>query len=511
MKKYRLKDISETDLISYKSALWTLSLFSEAKDFLFHPYPITQMFGVVQDLTLLFTLYHKLEIAEDVNNYLSRLNAIPKQISQVVETLKYQREKKIIPPRFAIEKSIQMITKFIDEKPENNIFYRHLEEKLANIEMAKKEDVLAKVKLSLQKKVYPAYRTLQEYLETMLPTAKNNFGVWALPRGEEYYAHCLAFHTTTNLSADEIHELGLQEVKKIEAEIRALLKKDGLNSEEKGVGEIIQEISKNKAFYYPNTAQGKQQCLDRFETILTRCRKELWPLFNIKPEAAVVVKPVPEHEQDGAPGAYYCSPSIDGSRAGAFYVNLSDMNDMAKYQMETLAVHEAEPGHHFQIAIENESSLPLLRKIATGYTAYIEGWALYTEKLAYEQNFYSTIYDQIGHLQYDLLRAARLVIDTGIHQKRWSREKAIEYMEKVTGMSNGDVVAEIERYFVLPGQACAYKIGQLKILELRERAKAELGEGFDIRDFHDIVLKTGSAPLSILEEAVDGYIERKKG
>ena len=201
-------------------------------------------------------------------------------------------------------------------------------------------------------------------------------------------------------------------------------------------------------------------------------------------------------------------PSIDGSRAGVFYINLSDMNNLPKYQMETLAVHEAEPGHHFQCSIQNEISLPTLRKVGSAFTAYVEGWALYTETLAYEQKFYSTVYDQLGHLQYDLMRAARLVLDTGIHRKRWSREQAIDYMQKVTGLSKEEVVSEVERYFVLPGQACSYKIGQLKILELREAAKAKLGDKFDIRDFHDVVLKTAAVPLAVLEESVELYTER---
>lgn len=508
IKKYDPRQV--TDKISYQTSLWMLDHLNAGKDFLFHSYPITQLFGVVQDLTLVFTLFHKLEKEEDVGNYLSRLNQIPKQISQTIEKLKYQEKKGIIPPRFAVEKSIQMVAKFIEPEAKGNIFYQHLAEKMQGIDMPKKEAALAKAETLIRDKVYKAYKALQSQLETMLPAAKENLGVWALPEGEAFYAHCLALHTTTTLTADEIHELGLKEVAKLEGEIRGILKTLGLDNPKKQVGEIIQEISKNKDFYYPNTEAGKQACLDDFGTILERCRKELWPLFNIKPEAAVEVKAVPKHEEEGAPGAYYCTSSIDGSRPGAFYVNLSDMNDMAKYQMETLAVHEAEPGHHFQCSIENESSLPLFRKVSSGYTAYIEGWALYTEKLAYEQKFYSTPYDQLGHLQYDLLRAARLVLDTGIHRKKWSREKAIEYMEGVTGMSKGDVVSEIERYFVLPGQACSYKIGQLKILELREKAKQRLGEKFDIREFHDVVLLTGAVPLSILEEAVEDYIISKE-
>jgi uncharacterized protein (DUF885 family) len=509
IKNYNLEEVADDQKISFQTFQWMLDHVTAGEKFLFHSYPINQTFGAIQDLALLFTLFHKLEKQEDTLNYLSRLNQIPIQFRQLIEKLKYQQEKGIVPPRFAVEKSIQMIKKFLESAPEKNIFYLNLQEKIQTIEMLKKEVVLSKAKSLIHGKVYPAYRLLKDHLETMLAAAKHNHGVWALPDGDQYYEHCLATHTTTELSADEIHDLGLKEVARIEAEMRELLASEGIDDPKKQVGEIIEEISKNKAFYFPNTLDGKLECIEAFGKILERSRKELWPLFGIKPKAGVVIKPVPKYEEEGAPGAYYCPPSIDGSRPGVFYVNLSDMNNLAKYQMETLAIHEAEPGHHFQCSIQNEISLPLLRKVLTGYTAYVEGWALYAEKLAYEQKFYSTVFDQLGHLQYDLFRAARLVIDSGIHRKRWSHEKAIHYMEKVTGMSHDDVVSEIERYFVLPGQACAYKIGQLKILELREKAKEQLGEKFDICEFHDVILKTASIPLMILEEAIDQYILRK--
>ncbi len=500
IEKYNLSEVPADQKLSFQTFSWMIQSLNMGEPFLYHSYPVNQMFGVVQDLTVLFTLFHPFGSEEDVANYLSRLNQIPKQFSQLIDLLKMQQDMGILPPRFALEKSIQMIERFIQPPAEKNIFYLHLQEK------TKQAAALSKAKSLIGGKVYSAYRMLKKHLEGMLKGAKYDHGVWALPQGDKYYAYCLRVHTTTDLTADEIHDLGLKEVDRIEKEMHALFAKGGLDDPKKGAGELLLELSKNKAFYFANSSEGRRECIAAFEAILERSRKALWPLFRLKPEAAVEIKQVPKHEEEGAPGAYYYPPSIDGSRPGVFYVNLGDMNNLAKYQMETLAVHEAEPGHHFQCSIQNEMQLPLLRKIATGYTAYVEGWALYVEKLGYEEKFYSTIFDQLGHLQYDLLRAARLVLDTGIHRKRWSREKAIQYMEKVTGMAKEEVVSEIERYFVLPGQACAYKIGQLKILQLREKAKAVLGERFDIRDFHDVVLKTGSAPLAVLEEAVNAYI-----
>jgi uncharacterized protein (DUF885 family) len=232
-------------------------------------------------------------------------------------------------------------------------------------------------------------------------------------------------------------------------------------------------------------------------------------LFDLKPKVSVKIQPVPSYEEESQAGAYYCSPSIDGSRPGLFFVNLRSMQELPIYRMETLAMHEAEPGHHFQIAVQNDMNLPMLRNL-THNTAFVEGWALYAEKLAYEQGFYSSSFAKLGHLQDELLRAARLVVDTGIHKKRWTREQAIDYMTAATGMNRESVATEVERYFVLPGQACSYKIGQLKILELRQRAKDLLGDNFSIQEFHNLILKTGSCPLAVLEEVVDQYIHEKQ-
>jgi uncharacterized protein (DUF885 family) len=290
--------------------------------------------------------------------------------------------------------------------------------------------------------------------------------------------------------------------------MRKLLASEGLDDPKKEVGSIMQDLKKNPQFYYPNTDAGRAECLADFERILERSRKELAPLFGIKPSMGVTIQRVPVHEEAGSAGAYYCQPSIDGSRPGLFFANLRDMSEMPKYSMETLTIHEAEPGHHFQLALQNSMNIPVLRKLGP-YNAFYEGWALYTEKLAYENNFYSSSFSQLGHLKDELMRAARLVIDTGLHHKRWTREQAIDYMEATTGMHRNAVTSEIDRYLVMPGQACSYKIGQLKILELRQRAKDMLGERFDIREFHDVILSLAAAPLAVLATVIDAYIADK--
>ncbi|MBS0626355.1 MAG: DUF885 family protein [Verrucomicrobia bacterium] len=509
LERYRIQDLSKSQQISYKTFLWSLRFAAEGEKFLFHAYLVNQMYGTIQDLTALFTDLHPLEVAEDVKTYASRLSQIPALFRQLIDRMKYQSENKILPPRFALEKPVETIRQFIAAPPRENIFYTRLAEKIEMIDHPSKEEALAQVEEILRNKVYPAYRMLQAYLEKTLKLNLGEKGVWALPNGEAYYANRLKYHTTTDLTADEIHAMGLREVDRIQKEMRQLFVELGIDDPGKGVGELMKTLAADPQFYYPNSEEGRKQCLSDFGAILERCRSQLWPLFDLKPKAQVVVKPVPEHEAQGAPGAYYISPSIDGTRPGIFCINLYDMKSLPKYRMETLAVHEAEPGHHFQIALQNEMNMPILRKIL-GYTAFAEGWALYTEKLAYEEGFYSSTYSKLGHLQDELLRASRLVLDTGIHRKRWSREKAIEYMTKATGYDRGSVVSEVERYFVYPGQACAYKIGQLKILELRQQAKDQLGDRFDIKEFHNVLLELGAVPLSILEEVVHDYIQKNR-
>jgi uncharacterized protein (DUF885 family) len=291
--------------------------------------------------------------------------------------------------------------------------------------------------------------------------------------------------------------------------MREILAQVGLDDETQEVGALMAELAKDPQFYFPNTAEGRAACLKKYEEILARARIQLYPLFDLKPKAALRVEAIPEDEVEGSAGAYYCSPSLDGSRPGIFFANLVDMREVPKFHMETLAIHEGEPGHHFQISLQQDMEIPLLRKFSE-FTAFVEGWALYAEKLAYEEGFYSSPYAQLGHLQDELFRAARLVVDTGIHKKRWTREQAIDYMHKTTGDHLSRLTREVERYFVLPGQACAYKVGQLKILALREKARVALGDAFDIKQFHNILLRLGASPLAVLEAEVDKYILESK-
>lgn len=508
LKSFNVDQLTPEQKVSYNIFLWSLEHEIRGEQFAFHNYRIDQMNGILAELTYLFTNFHRLETELDVKNYIARLEKIKIQLDQAIELLEHQKKLGIQVPAFTVQKVITSIKKMLVPAIKQHIFYDHLEKNIKNIVTHHKDQLLEQAYNVLENQVYPAYKKLLNYFEQQAQQITANNGVWALPNGDAYYAHTIERHTTTNMSADEIHELGLKEVASIHAQMRALFAQEGMDSS-RSIGELVNELAKDERHYFPETPEGRAACLAEFYAINARAQEKLYPLFDLKPKAALKILAVPAHEEEGQPGAYYSSPSIDGKRPGAFFANLRNMKEMPKYHMETLTVHEAEPGHHFQLALQNEMDIPVLRKIGD-YNVFYEGWALYTEKLAYEENFYSCNAAKIGHLQDELLRAVRLVVDTGIHSKRWTHAQAVDYMQTATGMPRSAVVTEIERYFVYPGQACSYKIGQLKILELRKKAKDALRDQFNIREFHNVILKLAAAPLSVLEAHIDEYIARKK-
>lgn len=507
--QYPIDTLTSEHQVSYTIFDYLLTQAIAGEKFLFHEYYVNHLSGFLFDLVTTFTQYHRLENQEDAQHYCTRLTAIPAQCKQIIELQDHQKSLGIVPPVFTIERIIRCIESMIPAAVDDAILYKHLAQALATITASDKETMVSRARTIMATAVYPALQDLGQYYRSLLQNNHAHNGVWALPDGDEYYAYTLAYHTTTSLSPDEIYALGLQEVDRIQQEMRAIFARMLMNDDTKTVGQLMQELSKNPEFYYPSTPEGQQTCLADYATILERCRQELHPLFDRKPTQHVSIQAVPEHLQDDMPAAYYLEPSFDGSRPGTFFANVRNMQEVPRYGMETLVIHEAEPGHHFQLALQNELSIPSARKLGV-YNAYVEGWALYTEKLAYEQGFYSSPAAQLGHLRDELLRAVRLVVDTGIHKKRWSKEHAIDYMVNTLGYHYDSVLTEVERYFVLPGQACGYKIGQLAILAMRDKAKQQLGNAFDIREFHNVVLGLAAAPLCVLEEVVNRYIMQKK-
>ena len=507
--QYDDEDLDENQRLTKDIALYLTSMLEDFEDYRFHNYPANQMSGIQSAFPSFMDAQHQVHTMEDAENYLSRMSELPRKHEQFLLGLRLREERDIIPPRFVIERILEEMRNFVATPAQENILYTSLAEKLEEaeeIDEAQAADVLQRVEASINENVYPAYETFINYFGELESKAGDDHGVWHLPDGDAVYRLALRFFTTTSYTADEIHEIGLTEVDRIQAEMLEILKLEGVDVSG-GFTAAMEIYSERPEFYYEDSDEGRQQILDDYQAMLDELDAGLDDAFRIRPKAGVEVVRVPEFREKTAPGAYYQQPALDGSRPGRFFANLYDIKATPKYGMRTLAVHEGIPGHHFQIAIAMElEGVPLIRRFGF-FTAYVEGWALYAERVAYELGLMPTNADNIGRLMAELFRGVRLVVDTGIHHKRWTREEAIEYMLANTGMAESDVISEIERYIVLPGQATAYKVGMMKILELREKAMNELGDKFDLRDFHDVVLKNGAVPLDILERIVDDYIE----
>ncbi len=513
LKTYDRSRMNEADALNYDMLAYFLAMQAEGEKFNHHNYPLNQLFGIQNEFPTYMATQHPVQSGKDAENYLARLNKVPLMVDQVMQGLLVREQEKILPPTFVVEKVLKEMRAFVATPPKQNILYSSLAEKFAalkqnEIPKDQQQQLLLKTETAIRDQVYPAYGKFIDYYQQLLPKTTGNNGVWALPNGDAFYAYSVRMHTTTNMTPEQVHQLGLSEVARIEAEMDTILRAEGLTLG--SVGARVQGISKRPDQLYPDTDAGRTQIINDFQSIINEVNNGLTPYFNNRPKLGVVVERVPVFREQTAPGAYYNSPAFDGSRPGVFSINLRNTAEVAKFGMRTLAYHEAIPGHHFQIALQQElKGVPTFRKVLP-FTAFAEGWALYSERLAWEAGFEKQPLDNLGRLQAEMFRAVRLVVDTGLHYKHWTREQAIAYMLEKTGMPETDVVAEIERYLVMPGQALAYKVGMNKILELREKAKTELGPKFDIKAFHDVVLTGGSMPLALLEQRVDQWIAKQK-
>jgi len=511
--QYSLDRQSGSQKLSTRVLEWFLQIQVEGEKWQWHNYPVNQLFGVQNQFPSFMANTHRLLNRKDCEYYLKRLDALPKKFDQVLEGLKIREQKQILPPRFVVEEVLMEMTDFVGTAASENILassFKTRAGKIAELTEAQRTDFQSRVEAAIIGKVYPAYQKLIGYFREILPKTTTDDGVWKLPDGNAYYAHCLHENTTTTLNPDEVHELGLREVARIETEMRAILDANGFAGQP--IGQAMDKLAKDPRFLYANDDQGRADALAQYAELITQAtERSSKELFLTTPRAKIEVRRVPEFKEATAPGAYYEPPAMDGTRPGIFFANLRDMNEVPKWSMPTLVYHEGVPGHHWQISTAEElKGVPQFRKVIP-FTAYVEGWALYCEWLAKQAGWYhKDPFGDLGRLRDELFRAVRLVVDTGIHAKRWTREQAIAYMREKTGMGEKEVKSEIERYIVAPGQACAYKIGMLKIQELGARAEKELGERFDQREFHDAVLKNGALPLEILEEQVNEYIQRKK-
>ncbi|MBA3385566.1 MAG: DUF885 domain-containing protein [Chthoniobacterales bacterium] len=510
--QYPLEKQTASQRLSTAVLDWFLTVQAEGEKFQWHNYPVNQLFGVQSQFPSFMANTHRLFTARDCDYYLKRLEALPTKFDQVFESLKVREAKGIIPPRFVVEKVLKEMGGFVGTPAAENILavsFKTRAAKIAQLNGQQRAEYQSRVESAITSKVYPAYQKLIDYFTALLPKTTTDDGVWKLPEGEAFYAHRLRQNTTTTLNPAEIHSLGLTEVERIEGEMRTLLDANGFAGQP--IGAAVKALGADPRFLFPNDESGRGAALAEYTRLIDQALERSKQHFATIPKAKVEVRRVPEFKEKTAPGAYYEAPALDGTRPGVFFANLRDMNEVAKWGMPTLAYHEGVPGHHFQLATAQElKGLPQFRKLIP-FTAYAEGWALYTEWLAKESGWYEgDPFGDLGRLQGELFRAVRLVVDTGIHAQRWTREQAIAYMLEKTGMGEKDVTAEIERYIVSPGQACAYKVGMLKIQELRFRAQEQLGEKWNEREFHDVVLKNGALPLEILEQQVNDYITRKK-
>jgi uncharacterized protein (DUF885 family) len=512
LRQYPLDRQTPSQRLSTHVLDWFLQDQAEGEKWQWHNYPVNQLFGVQNEFPSFMANTHRLLNRQDCEYYLMRLNALPKKFDQLLDGVKLREEKKIIPPRFVVEEVLKEMTDFVAKPVSENILASSFKTRvgqIAKLTDQDRADFQARVEAAITGQVYPAYHKLIDYFTALLPKTTTDDGVWKLPDGDAFYAYALRDNTTTSLKPDEVHALGLSEVARIEAEMRALLDANGFAGQP--IGQSMDKLAKDPRFLFANDDKGRAAALAEYTRLIEAATERSKQLFLTVPKAKCEVRRTPEFKERTSSGAYYNPGAQDGTRPGVFFANLRDMNEVPKWSMPTLAYHEGVPGHHWQLSIAQElKGLPQFRKVLP-FTAYGEGWALYCEWLAKEAGWYNDDpFGDLGRLQGELFRAVRLVVDTGIHAKRWTREEAIKYMRDKTGMGEKEITSEIERYIVMPGQACAYKVGMLKIQELRARAEQELGEKFDQREFHETVLKNGALPLEILEEQVNDYIRKKK-
>ena len=475
-------------------------------------YAVDQLFSIPVSIPQFMQNHHAVRNEGDAENYIARLQAIGQKIDEVSDNFDMQQEHGVIPPKVALEGAAGQIRTLIEAEPEHNFFVEALRvklESLADMDAERQQALLAEASEAVEAHTNPAYARLLARIEKTLTEDPPNQGVWALPDGQAFYNAALRWNTSTNLTADEIHQIGLEEVARVEQLMDDLLKAQGL--EEGSVGERVTQLAEDPRFAYEDSAAGRSEVIADVEAALDRLDSHIPDYFNRVPEQPLQVQPVPAHAEATAPGGYYFPPALDGSRPGTFFINLGDIASHTRWSLPTLAYHEGAPGHHFQISLaQTLDDLPFLRRMLNP-SPYTEGWALYAEQLAAEMG----IYDEdplgdLGRLQAEMFRSVRLVVDTGLHYKRWTPEQAEAYMIENTGMNRRDVRAEINRYLVQPGQATSYKIGHLQMLELRENAKERLGEDFDIGQFHDVVLSNGALPLLVLEQVVAEWVASAK-
>ncbi|MCV2885406.1 DUF885 domain-containing protein [Aestuariibacter sp. AA17] len=515
LNEFDKEQLSQQELLSLEIAKLSLQRALTNDEFRHHTYIMDQFRAWHTTVPSFLINIHRVEDKSDAEAYISRLQGVKPLFSQVIDQLRVREEMGVFPPKWSYDQMIQASKNVISDIPfeestQDSTIWADFKEKVEALSLSKSEsqDLLNRARLALNTQVKPAYESLIAELEEQQTLTPAGDGVWRLPDGDKWYQNRLNHFTTTDLNADQVHQLGLENVKRIHTQMEAIKEQVGFDG---SLQAFFKFMRNDEQFYYPNTQEGRDKYLKEAMAYIDEMEKRIPEFFGLTPKAPMIVKRVEAFREQSAGKAFYQRPSADGSRPGIYYANLYDMNSMPTYQMEALAYHEGIPGHHMQLAIAQElEGVPEFQKYVS-FTAYSEGWGLYTEELGKDMGFYQDPYSDFGRLAMELWRACRLVVDTGIHAKQWSREKAIDYLVENTPNSEYDATKAIERYIAMPGQATAYMIGKLKIMELRQAAKTELGDKFDIRGFHDEILKDGPVPLNILEDKIQNWVNSQKG
>ena len=494
--------LSPSDQLNYD--LFKKDYENDIEDFQYRWYllPLNQLGGVHTVNQLAETL--RFDTLKDYEDWLARLKALPVRVDQTIALMRIGMKERIILPKIVVQRVPAQIDHQIVSDPKASPLYKPFTKFSSSIAESDQVRLAKAAQVTIADTVVPAYRKLKEFVvNDYLPAAWDQVGIWQLPNGAAMYASATRHNTTTDLSPQEIHEIGLKEVKRIRAEMQAIIDKLGFRG---SFTEFTKFLHGDEKFYF----KSERELLEAYRALSRRIDPLLVKVFRTLPRMPYGIEPLPANIAPDSPAGLYRGPAADGSRAGTFSVNTFKPEIRPKYEMMALSLHEGVPGHHLQIALAMEQQgIPNFRRYG-GYTAFIEGWGLYAESLGDEMGLYDDPYSKFGQLMYEIWRASRLVVDTGMHYLRWDRQRAIDFMVANTAKQELEVTAEIDRYIVWPGQALAYKIGQLKITELRAKAKQALGDEFDVRDFHDELLKDGALPLDRLEVKMNAWIARQK-
>ncbi len=519
LQSYDYENLSEANQLNTDILGWYVKSQMDGEAYSDYEYTVNQMSGVQNSVPDMMVNSHRLKSKGDVKAYISRLSKFKWKFDQVLDELKRKEQLGFLPPTFIVDNVITEMEGFMGtsegDPVKSNLLFTHFDTSLnglENLSEEEKREFLQQAATEIEQSVLPSYQQLIDFFKRIKPNTNLDAGSWKFPKGDAYYRQQLKTNTTTDTDPREIHQIGLAEVDRIKAQVWEILRNEGVKDITITLRAAIDTLAKNYPRAYLDTSgeNGPQKMLDRYDEILAEINTKTATYFNLLPKAPLVVKRIPTFKEGGT-GAYYNAPAKDGSRPGIFFANLAsaEANDsVLSLGMKTLSYHEGIPGHHFQLAIQGElEGLPQFRGVGL-FPVFTEGWALYTEQLAFEMGLYDNDpIGNIGRLQAELFRSARLVVDTGIHSQKWTRDQAIEYLMENAFMARTGATIEIDRYIVMPGQACAYKIGMLKILELRDRTMTALGANFDIKAFHDVILRDGAIPLDLLEKHVNTFIE----